>query len=117
MKGKRVCNPIVDWTDRDVWDYLTDQKVETNPLYKEGFCRVGCVGCPMAGKARYAGFARWPGFRRNYIRTFNRMIDERKARGLPTEWRTGEDVFHWWMEDGILPGQIEIDWEEIFDDR
>ena len=117
MKGKRVCNPIVDWTDRDVWDYLTDQKVETNPLYKEGFCRVGCDGCPMAGKARYAGFARWPGFRRNYIRTFNRMIDERKARGLPTEWRTGEDVFHWWMEDGILPGQIEIDWEEIFDDR
>lgn len=117
LKGERVCNPIVDWEDRDVWDYLTEQKVEVNPLYLEGFCRVGCVGCPMAGKARYAGFARWPGFQRNYIRTFNRMIDERKARGLSTEWETGEDVFHWWMEDGVLPGQIEIDWEEMFDDR
>lgn len=112
MKGKRVCNPIIDWTDRNVWDYLTDQKVEANPLYNEGFCRVGCIGCPMAGtKARYAWFARWPGFQRNYIRTFDRMLDARKARGLPTEWRTGEDVFHRWMEDGVLPGQASI-WED-----
>lgn len=120
MKGKRVCNPIIDWTDRDVWDYLADQKVETNPLYSEGFCRVGCVGCPMAGKARYAEFARWPGYQRNYIRTFDRMLEARKARGKADDargWTTGEEVFHWWMEDGVLPGQIEIDWEEIFDDR
>ena len=60
MKGKRVCNPIIDWTDRDVWDYLTDQKVETNPLYNEGFCRVGCVGCPMAGKCRKMEFVMYP---------------------------------------------------------
>lgn len=120
LKGERVCNPIIDWTDRDVWDYLTEQKVEVNPLYNEGFCRVGCVGCPMAGKARYAEFARWPGYQRNYIRTFDRMLEVRKARGKTDDMRwgtTGEDVFHWWMEDGVLPGQIEIDWEEIFDDR
>ena len=113
MKGKRVCNPIIDWTDRDVWDYLTDQKVETNPLYNEGFCRVGCVGCPMAGKARYAQFARWPGFQRNYIRAFDRMLEARKAHGKTNDvrWGTGEDVFHWWIEDGVLPGQANI-WED-----
>ena len=22
---------------------------------------------------------------------------------------TGEDVFHWWMEDGVLPGQIDME--------
>lgn len=121
MKGKRVCNPIVDWTDRDVWDYLTEQKVETNTLYNEGFCRVGCVGCPMTGsKSRYVQFARWPGFQRNYIRTFDRMLEARKERGKPDDIRwgtTGEDVFHWWMGDGVLPGQIEIGWEEMLDDR
>lgn len=114
MKGKRVCNPIIDWTDRDVWDYLTDQKVETNPLYNEGFCRVGCIGCPMAGKARYAEFARWPGFQKNYIRTFDRMLEARKAHGKANGMRwgeTGEEVFHWWMEDGVLPGQANI-WED-----
>ena len=52
LKGKRVCNPIIDWQESDVWDYLTDQHVECNPLYCEGSRRVGCVGCPMAGKAR-----------------------------------------------------------------
>ena len=74
----------------------------------------------MAGKTRYAEFARYPGFQRNYIRTFDRMLEVRKARGKADDPRwgtTGEDVFHWWMEDGVLPGQIEIDWEEIFDDR
>ena len=114
LKGERVCNPIVDWTDRDVWDYLTEQKVEVNPLYNEGFCRVGCVGCPMAGKASYTEFARWPGFQKNYIRTFDRMLEERKARGKTDDMRwgkTGEDVFHWWMEDGVLPGQANI-WED-----
>ena len=114
MKGKRVCNPIIDWTDRDVWDYLIDQKVETNPLYNEGFCRVGCVGCPMAGKARYAEFDRWPGFQKNYIRTFDRMLEARKASGKadnPRWGTTGVDVFHWWIEDGVLPGQVNI-WED-----
>lgn len=115
LKGERVCNPIVDWEDRDVWDYLDDQKVETNPLYGEGLSRVGCVGCPLAGgKKRYAEFARWPGFQKNYIRTFDRMLEERKARGKTDDMRwgkTGEDVFHWWMEDGVLPGQVNI-WED-----
>ena len=114
LKAKRVCNPIIDWTDRDVWDYLIDQKVETNPLYNEGFCRVGCVGCPMAGKARYAEFDRWPGFQKNYIRTFDRMLEARKASGKadnPRWGTTGVDVFHWWIEDGVLPGQVNI-WED-----
>ncbi len=27
-------------------------------------------------------------------------------------WRsgvTGTDVFHWWMEDGVIPGQVSFD--------
>jgi 3'-phosphoadenosine 5'-phosphosulfate sulfotransferase (PAPS reductase)/FAD synthetase len=113
MKGQRVCNPIIDWTDRDVWDYLTEQKVEVNPLYCEGFHRVGCVGCPMAGRHRYKEFNRWPKYKQNYIRAFDRMLEARKANNKDaknyTKWgHTGEDVFHWWMEDGVLPGQIDI---------
>ena len=30
---------------------------------------------------------------------------------------TGKDVFYWWMEDGTLPGQIELeDYEEDIDE-
>lgn len=109
MKGKRVCNPIIDWSERDVWDYLTEQKVKINPLYCEGWKRVGCVGCPIASKARYAEFAMFPKYQDLYISAFDRMIKVRKAEGRQTEWQNGTDVFHWWMEDGVLPGQIEME--------
>ena len=111
LQAKRICNPIVDWSDRDVWDFIQCEKVKTNPLYQCGFDRVGCIGCPMAGRSgRMTEFARWPTYKRAYIRAFEAMMQERRKRGK-TEgtWRTGTDVFHWWMEDGVLPGQIEME--------
>lgn len=112
LQAKRVCNPIIDWSDQDVWDYIEAERIETNPLYKCGFGRVGCVGCPMAGKkGREFEFARYPTYQRAYIRAFVRMLDERRKRGMPCDWQTGKDAFHWWMEDGVLPGQMDF-WEE-----
>lgn len=105
LKGKRVVNPIVDWRDADVWDYADAENIALNPLYCEGFSRVGCIGCPMAGKARAMEFDRYPKIKAAYIRAFDRMATERKQRALPAQWQTGVDVFHWWMEDGVLPGQ------------
>lgn len=109
QKRKSVCNPIIDWTDADVWDYIEAEKIPTNPLYECGFKRVGCIGCPMAGKSRTAEFARYPKFERLYVIAFGRILQERRKRELPTVWTTGIDVFHWWMEDGVLPGQMEMD--------
>lgn len=112
LKSKRACNPIIDWTDNDIWDYLFDNRIKVNPLYA-GFHRVGCIGCPMAGLSdRRKEFALYPTYQRAYIRAFDRMLEERQAAGLKTDkWQTGTDVFHWWMDDGILAGQIEF--EEI----
>lgn len=114
MKARRVCNPIIDWTDYDVWTYINSEHIPINPLYQCGFSRVGCIGCPLATrKSRQKEFCRYPKFKQNYILSFDRMLDERKRRGkLDGSWRigtTGEDVFHWWMEAGVLPGQIDFD--------
>ena len=110
LQAKRVCNPIIDWSDQDVWAYIEAEHIETNPLYKCGFNRVGCVGCPMAGKkGREFEFTRYPTYQRAYIRAFDRMLEERQNRGLPCDWQAGKDVFHWWMEDGALPGQVELE--------
>lgn len=112
LKAKRVVNPIVDWTDTDVWQFLLDSKTPVNSLYGEGWCRVGCVGCPMAGKkGREAEFARWPKYKNLYINAFDNMLEERKRRGkLDGSWRmgTGRDVFNWWMEYDTIPGQMDI---------
>ena len=112
LKAKRIVNPIIDWADKDIWDYCQD--LDLNPLYREGWARVGCIGCPMAGtQGRQRAFARYPKYEQMYIRAFGRMLEARKARGLTGKWKTAEDVFHWWMEDGVLPGQIEMNFEEL----
>lgn len=98
MKGKRVVNPIVDWQEADVLDYAATEKIPMNPLYCEGFRRVGCIGCPLAStKNRNIGFARYPLIRAAYIRAFDRMLVERRRRGKPSQWQTGMDVFHRWI--------------------
>lgn len=127
LKAKRTVNPIIDWTDSDVWDFLgegtqvlcgdfnvTANRIPVNPLYDEGWCRVGCIGCPMAGKCtRELGFARWPKYKDLYLLAFKNLLEERAARGMYTSWQTPEDVFNWWMEYDVLPGQM--DWDEFME--
>lgn len=115
IKGKMTVNPIIDWSDEDVWDYMNAERLSVNPLYCEGQKRVGCVGCPMAGRGRQREFVRWPAYEKMYISAFDRMVEARKQcvenRGkiFSDNWETGRDVFHWWIEDGVLPGQVSFD--------
>lgn len=115
LKGKRVVNPIVDWKTDDVLDYIEAEHICMNPLYGCGFSRVGCIGCPMAGKSsRQRDFLKYPKYKTMYIKAFERRIEEMKRRGLAITWKTGIDAFHWWMEDGVIPGQEVLDgFEEI----
>lgn len=120
LKARRVVNPIIDWKDDDVFGFLEDAKAPMNPLYAEGWCRVGCVGCPMAGKkGRIEEFKRWPKYKQLYINAFEKMLKVREERGkMLGDCRmgnTGRDVFNWWMEYDVLPGQIDL-FEEYDDD-
>lgn len=111
-KGKRILNPIVDWSDADVWEFLNHYKCESNPLYQCGFNRIGCIGCPMAGRNKQiADFIRWPKYKGAYIRSFDRMVQSRIADGLPTQWESGQDVFDWWISD--VREERQIDGQEV----
>lgn len=115
LKAKRTVNPIVDWTDEDVWSFLGDSTKRTpvNPLYSEGWCRVGCVGCPLAGKpTRELEFTRWPKYKNLYLLSFRNLLSERANRGKYVSWETPKEVFDWWMEYDTLPGQIDLFEEE-----
>ena len=106
---KTMVNPIVDWSDADVWDFLKHYGCDSNPLYQCGFKRIGCIGCPMAGKHRYREFERYPKYKDNYIHAFEKMLETRKRNGLSnhSHWNTGKDVFKWWM--GENPLQLTFD--------
>ena len=110
MKAETVVNPIIDWSDYEIWDFYRSECTCRNPLYSMGFTRVGCIGCPLAGKVRWKEFREFPEYRDMYIRAFDRMLEVRKQKGLDTDkrWKTGEDVFLWWMEDKNIPGQMSL---------
>lgn len=94
---KTMVNPIIDWTDEDVWEFLNHYGCKSNPLYECGFTRIGCIGCPIASKHRYFEFAHYPKYKTLYIRAFDRMLERRRELGKPTSWEKGLDVFRWWM--------------------
>ena len=105
-----MVNPIVDWSDEDVWEFLKHYGCKSNPLYECGHKRVGCIGCPFAGAAaRKREFALYPKYKENYIRAFDRMLKRRAEKGLPTTdmWQDGQQVFKWWI--GEDPRQLEFD--------
>ena len=115
LKSKRTVNPIIDWKDADVWSFLEDAKNPINPLYAEGWCRIGCIGCPLAGeKNQMKEFLRWPEYEQLYLNAFDRMLKERVRRateGNEMPWQTAKDVMNWFLSNGVLPGQI-----DLFDD-
>lgn len=101
-------NPIVDWTEKDVWEFLRYYGCESNPLYACGKKRIGCIGCPM-NSSRKKEINDYPKYRDAYIRAFDKMIVARKASGKQVDerWKDGKSVMKWWV--GEDPMQIDIE--------
>lgn len=76
QKNKVTINPIVDWTEEDVWEFIKEvAKVPYCELYDQGFTRLGCIGCPLQGReGMLADFERWPKYKELYIKAFDKMI-------------------------------------------
>ena len=113
-RHKTCLNPIIDWEDRDVWEFIRGERLPYCELYDCGFTRVGCIGCPMGNrKQRLAQFAYYPKYKNGYLMAFQKMIDERIERGLamPEHYKDPETVFNWWTEDPNIEGQMNL-WED-----
>ena len=123
-KNKMVVNPIIDWTEKDVWEYHSTRYLKHCCLYDEGFKRLGCIGCPMAGtQGRLMQFARWPKYYQAYLRAFDRLAKYRNENGMnegETNWKSGQEMMDWWLEqdskDTAMDGQESMlndhDWED-----
>lgn len=76
QKNKVTINPIVDWEEEEVWEFIKEvAKVPYCELYDQGFTRLGCIGCPLQGReGMLADFERWPKYKELYIKAFDKMI-------------------------------------------
>ena len=110
--GDLTVNAIYEWSDRDVWDFIKDRGIEVNPLYEMGFRRVGCVLCPLATKQeKLKEIEMFPTYKQAFINVFEKMIHMDGFKGgKDTKWRTGEEVFNWWIENerDQIDGQLSL---------
>lgn len=44
-------NPLINWSEDDVWEYIKTNKVPYNKLHDKGFPSIGCEPCTRAIKA------------------------------------------------------------------
>jgi phosphoadenosine phosphosulfate reductase len=103
--GDWSLNPILFWTDEDVWKFIRQEDVPYCSLYDEGFTRLGCIGCPM-GAHRDREFTRWPGYERNWRRAvsrfWERMHNAKREDGKDYYWHkftSPDHLWSWWMEE------------------
>ena len=43
-------NPLINWSEEDVWDYIKENRVPYNKLHDMGFPSIGCEPCTRAIK-------------------------------------------------------------------
>ncbi|MBI2119463.1 MAG: phosphoadenylyl-sulfate reductase [Elusimicrobia bacterium] len=51
LKGIVKFNPLIDWSNEQVWDYIKKNKVPYNKLYDLGYTSIGCSPCTRAIKS------------------------------------------------------------------
>lgn len=100
---KIIVNPIIDWSDRDVWQFIKQRNLPRNPCYEFSH-RVGCVMCPMATpKKRIAESLRYP----SYVKMIKYIIDKLKKRGVSRFAKYSSDaLLKSYLED-ITPDKAE----------
>lgn len=108
-KDKIMLNPIIEWSDSDVWIFLNDVvRVPHCELYDQGITRIGCIGCPMATpKVKRAAFKRWPYVREKWIQTIqtiqtqcvqgNKLGDKISPYVGGDSRSIAEAYFDWWL--------------------
>jgi phosphoadenosine phosphosulfate reductase len=57
-RGIWKVNPLVDWTEKDVWRYISKHDLPYNPLHDQGYASIGCAPCTRPGNGREG---RWAG--------------------------------------------------------
>lgn len=100
-KDKIILNPIINWSDMDVWRFIRNNKIKYCKLYDEGYKRIGCIFCPMGSKKqKVKDRMRYPKIEakikeciaklttiNNYGSTLNCDVD---------------DIFEWWVSNDTI---------------
>jgi phosphoadenosine phosphosulfate reductase len=106
-KGGWIVNPILSYTDKEVWKYIIENKLPYCKLYDEGKKRIGCVGCPMNSKMQ-EDFERWPIFEKLFRKAAKRRWDainntDKEPSRTCKAFKNSDEWFDWWKSNQPMP--------------
>lgn len=103
LNGKTFVNPIFNWNEMEVWQYIEKYHLPYCELYDiPGWDRLGCIMCPMATWRRTLfEWQRYPkiamAWYRAACRYYARMSPSWKEKNLKSaELFKSEDEYWWW---------------------
>lgn len=111
MRHKVTVNPIIDWEDEDVWEYIRSKNIPYNPLYDRGYKRIGCVGCPMNNR-RKQELDENPKYKQAYKHAFEKYLDSHPHLKDEYGW-TVDEWYDWWLGDKQVKNKNQV---TIFDE-
>lgn len=87
-----LLRPVFDWSAQQVIDYILDNGLEPNPLYKMGYKRVGCYPCVMATQRDIYNIWKQDTQRINYIADLERRLSSSffSPDKIPSRYYRGE---------------------------
>lgn len=100
LTGMRYVNPIIDWSNEEVWQFIEENQLLYCSLYNLGWKRIGCLFCPMTyKKQRMLEVKRYPRYKRAFLRSFQKLYLH-KLKVNPNSvrsWKDGIEMFNWWI--------------------
>lgn len=94
-KDKVIINPILDWTEDDVWGFLAFHNLPHCPLYDMGYKRVGCILCPMSSLTmKEKDLHNFPRF---VEKVYLRAVRTLRTQGFFPAFTDEYEVLDWWF--------------------
>lgn len=113
VKGndKIIIMPIFHWTDKDVWNFIREQKMDYCQLYDEGYKRIGCIFCPMTDKKSIAKYRKkYPRIEKQIKKSIQCLLDDKESYlskvTINRRRINADEVFEWWISRGSLKNWV-----------
>lgn len=90
--------PILDWSDKDVADFIHAHGIQCHPLYYRGGVfdvteRLGCIGCPMASDNGLSDFMRYPKMVKAWVEAEKKYLETHPYSGARRKFGNAYALF------------------------
>lgn len=108
---KTYINPIIEWSDDELWQYIRQEGIPYCQGYDHGVKRYGCIGCPKAGPDQMKKeFEMYPKYYDRYMRIFEKAwpvthrMSQRTGKPRKLIFNSAQHMMDWWLGEAAHAG-------------